>query len=149
MARPVKWSRDLHPIRERALRSRTETWSRLDIQHLFTVGSSSAQSLMKAVGEVQVAGAHFVERQALLAFLDEMVTAPSVEELCAVRYLSSGQHPAVERGLMYSFRCLAHRPALPPTIHVVVGKSWVEAEEVTARSRSYPRGRKTCKKLRK
>ena len=29
MARPVKWSRDLHPIRERAARSRTETWSRL------------------------------------------------------------------------------------------------------------------------
>ena len=68
MARPVKWSRDLHPIREKAVRSKTETWSRRDIEHLFGVGRASAQSLTKAIGEVQaVGGAHFVERLRLLA----------------------------------------------------------------------------------
>src|SRR5579875_742727 len=71
LARPLKWSRDLHLLRERASRSRTETWSRTDIEQLFGIGRASAQSLMKAIGEVQaVAGAHFVERPALLAFLN-------------------------------------------------------------------------------
>ena len=81
MARPVKWSRDLHRLRERAGRSRTETWSRTDLEALFGIGRASAQSLMKAIGEVQaVGGAHFVERPALLQFLDAMIAAPSVEE---------------------------------------------------------------------
>src|SRR5579875_2112591 len=81
MARPVKWARDLHLLRERASRSRTETWSRQDIEALFGVGRATAQTLMKAIGEVQsVAGAHFVERPALLAFLDQVIKAPSVEE---------------------------------------------------------------------
>lgn len=81
MPRPVKWSRDVHSIRDRAARSRTETWSRKDVEHLFGIGPSSAQSLMKAVGEVlTVGGTHFVERSSLLAFLEEMVRAESVEE---------------------------------------------------------------------
>ena len=63
MARPVKWSRDLYPIRERATHARTETWSRKDIEELFGVGRATAQILMKAIGEIQpVGGAHFVER---------------------------------------------------------------------------------------
>ncbi len=81
MARPVKWSRELPAIRERAARSRTETWGRRDIEHLFGVGRASAQSLMKAIGERQpIAGAHFVNRTALLAFLDRMAEAPMMEE---------------------------------------------------------------------
>jgi hypothetical protein len=81
MARPVKWSRDLHPIRDRATRSKTETWSRQDIEQLFNVGRASAQTLMKAIGEVQeVGGTHFVQRASLLSFLDEMIQADSVEE---------------------------------------------------------------------
>ena len=41
---------------------------------------------MKAIGEVQnVAGAHFVERPALLAFLDAMIAAPSVDEALRAR----------------------------------------------------------------
>ena len=81
MPRPVKWSRDLHPIRDRALHSRTETWSRQDIEHLFGIRPSSAQTLMKAIGEVQtVGGTHFVDRGSLLEFLDEMVRADTVEE---------------------------------------------------------------------
>ena len=58
MPRPVKWSRDLHTIRERATRSRTETWSRQDIEQLFNVGRASAQFLLRAIGGVAtVAGA--------------------------------------------------------------------------------------------
>ena len=80
MGRPVKWSRDLHLIRERAASDRTETWGRKDIERLFVVGRATAQSLMKAVGEVQtVGGAHFVERSSLLSFLDEMIVAPDLE----------------------------------------------------------------------
>ena len=63
MPRPVKWSRDLHNIREAANRSRTETWSRPDIERIFAVSRASAQSLMKAIGGVQTVGAsHFVDR---------------------------------------------------------------------------------------
>ena len=80
MARPVKWSRDVHPIRERAARSRTETWSRQDIERLFGISRASAQNLMKAIGEVQaVGGAHFVDRASLLSFLDQMAGADSVD----------------------------------------------------------------------
>jgi hypothetical protein len=92
VARPLKWARDLHLLRERAARSRTETWSRQEIEHLFGVSRATAQTLMKAIGEVAtVGGAHFVERPALLAFLDEMIKAPSVEE--AMRARLAGAEP--------------------------------------------------------
>jgi hypothetical protein len=95
MARPVKWSRDLYPIRERATHSRTETWARKDIERLFDIGRASAQGLMKAIGEVQaVGGAHFVERTSLLAFLDEMVEADSVENALRHRLLEAEAPPA-------------------------------------------------------
>jgi hypothetical protein len=87
MARPVKWSRDLYPIRDRASRSGTETWSRQDIEHLFVIGRASAQNLMKAIGEVQtVGGTHFVDRASLLVFLDEMIAAESVEAALRSRF---------------------------------------------------------------
>ncbi len=41
----VKWTRDLHLLRERASRSRTETWSRQQIEYLFGVGRATAQTL--------------------------------------------------------------------------------------------------------
>jgi hypothetical protein len=44
MGRPVKWSRDLHSIRERAAHARTETWGRVDIEGLFGVGRATAQT---------------------------------------------------------------------------------------------------------
>ena len=94
MARPVKWSRDLHPIRQKAARARTETWSRVDIEELFGIGRASAQSLMKAIGQVEViGGAHFVERPALLLFLDGMMDAPSVDEALRRRMLEAEPPP--------------------------------------------------------
>lgn len=94
MGRPVKWSRDLHSIRERAAHDRTETWGRKDIERLFGVGRATAQSLMKAVGEVQpVGGAHFVERSSLLGFLDEMLAAPELEAALRERLLEAAAPP--------------------------------------------------------
>jgi hypothetical protein len=57
------------------------TWGRVDIEELFGVGRATAQTLMKAIGEVQpVGGAHFVERSSLLSFLDAMIAAPDFDQ---------------------------------------------------------------------
>jgi hypothetical protein len=95
MARPVKWSRDLHSIRERASHSRTETWARGDVERLFDTSRASAQSLMKAIGEVQsIGGTHFVDRTSLLSFLDEMIAADSVEMALRTRMLEADAPPS-------------------------------------------------------
>ncbi len=48
---------------------------------MFSVGRATAQTLMKAIGHIQTIGStHFVDRASLLAFLDAMIAAPSVEE---------------------------------------------------------------------
>ena len=135
MPRPVKWSRDLHPIRERAKRSRTETWSRKDIQILFDVGSSSAQNLMKAIGEVQaVGGTHFVERASLLAFLDEMVVANSVEAALRNRLLQAEAPPAPQPLLVTlppDLRNVMVRD-LPDSIRLSAGRLEIHAPDTEA-----------------
>ena len=111
MARPVKWSRDLHLLRERAAHARTETWSRVEVEALFGIGRASAQSLMKAIGQVQtVGGAHFVERPALLAFLDAMIAAPSVEEALRTRLTEAEPAP----------RLKTLRTCLPPDLRRIM-----------------------------
>lgn len=131
MARPVKWSRDLHPIRHRAARSRTETWSRTDIEELFGIGRASAQSLVKTIGEVQaVGGAHFVERPALLAFLDAMIAAPSVEEALRQRLLEAEAPPkpkALRVSLPEDLR-RARLPDLPANISLSPGRLEITAD---------------------
>ena len=130
MARPVKWSRDLYPIRERAARSSTETWSRTDIEKLFGIGRASAQSLMKAIGQVQaVGGAHFVDRPALLAFLEEMVQAPSADEALRSRLLGAEPAPRT-RTLRVSLPADLRRamlPDLPPNVSLSPGRIEVTA----------------------
>lgn len=94
MARPVKWSRDVHCIRDKALRSSTETWSRQDIEHLFDIARASSQTLMKAIGGIQtVGGTHFVDRISLLGFLDEMIASASIEEALRTRMLKAEPPP--------------------------------------------------------
>ena len=94
MGRPVKWSRDLHSIKERAERDRIETWGRKDVERLFGIGRATAQSLMKAIGEVQpVAGAHFVDRSSILNFLTEMIAAPDLDRALRERMLIAPPPP--------------------------------------------------------
>ncbi len=131
MPRPVKWSRDLHPLRERARRARTETWSRQDVEALFGVGRASAQSLMKAIGEVQaVGGAHFVERPALLAFLDAMIAAPSVEQALRERLAEAepvGRPKTLKVSLPEDLR-RARLPDLPANVSLSPGRIEITAD---------------------
>jgi hypothetical protein len=125
MARPVKWSRDLHAIRERAAHSRTETYARADIERLFDVGRVSAQTLMKAIGEVQPIGsAHFIERSSLLEFLTTMIDAPSIDEALRQRLLDASPPPStapLKIALPSDLRSLTFN-ALPENIRVTQGR---------------------------
>ena len=130
MARPVKWSRELPAIRERAARSRTETWSRRDIEHLFGVGRATAQSLMRAIGELQpVGGAHFVSRAALVAFLDRMAEAPTIEQALRTR-LHEAEPPPRPKPLRVTLPAdlrSAMLPDLPENVQLTPGRIEIEA----------------------
>ena len=135
MSRPVKWSRDLHLIRERALRARTETWSRIDIERLFGVARATAQTLMKAIGEIQpVGGAHFVERSTLLSFLDAMIEAPDFDEAFRARSRKAETPPQTKPlrvSLPSDLRSVTLRD-LPPNILISFGKLEIQAESAEA-----------------
>ncbi len=135
MPRPVQWSRDLQPIRERAQRSRTETWSRQDIEHLFGVSRASAKNLVKAIGGIQTVGAaHFVDRSSLLAFLDEMVAAESVEAALQMRLLEADPVPrpkALRVALPDDLRH-AMLPDLPGNVTLEPGRIEITAESAEA-----------------
>lgn len=135
MARPVKWSRDLHTLHERATRSRVETWSRKDIEALFGVGRATAQTLMKAIGEVQtVAGAHFIDRTSLLAFLNQMVAAPSVEQAFRQR-ADAAEPPPGSKPLRVSLPAdlrSIRLSDLPHNITLAQGLLEIRAETATA-----------------
>ena len=135
MPRPLKWVRDLHLLRERAARSRTETWSRRDVEAFFGVGRATAQSLMKTIGEVQaVGGAHFVERPALLAFLDAMIQAPSVDQAWQERQAAAEPVPR-PRTLKVSLPDDLRRamlPDLPPNVLLEPGRLEIRAETAEA-----------------
>jgi hypothetical protein len=130
MARPVKWSRDLYPIRERAAQSRIETWSRQDIEQLFHVGRATAQTLMKAIGDVQnVGGAHFVDHASLLTFLTDVIAADSVEEGLNARLLSAAPPPSVKplRVSLPSDLRLVMVCHLPVNIRLTTGRLEIDA----------------------
>lgn len=133
MPRPVKWARDLHAIRERAANSTVEAWSRVDIEKLFGVGRATAQTLTRAIGEVNpVAGAHFVDRSSLLAFLDEMIAAPSVEDGLRTR-LTQAPSPPRRRPLKVALpRDLQAKLArdLPDHIRISTGMLTIHASEM-------------------
>ncbi len=125
MPRPVKWSLDLHPIRERAASSRTETWSRQEIESLFSVGRATAQTLMKAIGNIQTIGAtHFVDRTSLLGFLDAMIAVPSVEEGLRARLAEAEPAPARRRMKVSLPPDLRHAmlPDLPANVVLAPGR---------------------------
>jgi len=100
VGRPLKWAVDLHPIRERVLRAKTETWTRRDIENLFEVKRVTAQTLMLAIAEVSiVAGSHLVSRSSLLDFLNQVIQADEPSEALRARQAEAPTAPRQERGL--------------------------------------------------
>ena len=135
MPRPVKWSRDLHTIRDRATRSRIETWSRQDVEQLFNVGRVSAQLLLRAIGGVAtVAGAHFVDRAAVLGFLDAMILAHSVEAALQERLAAADPPPRrtpLRTSLPADLR-QAMLEDLPPNVTLSTGRLEITAPTAVA-----------------
>ncbi len=135
MGRPVKWSRELHSIRERAALARTETWGRVDMEELFGVGRATAQTLMKAVGEVQpVGGAHFVERSSLLSFLDAMIDAPDFDQAFRSRVLEADAPPSpkpIRIALPADLRSIMLKD-LPAQISLSPGRLEITADSAVA-----------------
>jgi hypothetical protein len=135
VGRPVKWSRELYSIRERAAHARTETWGRLDIEELFGVGRVTAQTLMKAIGEVQpVGGTHFVERSSLLSFLDSMMDAPDFDQAYRSRVLEADAPPSpklLRVALPSDLRSIMLRD-LPENISLSPGRLEITAESAVA-----------------
>ena len=79
MARTVSWRHHAGFIADRVRRSVTETWTRRDLERAFGVKRATAQSLMRAVGDVQnVGGTYLVSRAALLQYLEAVYTAPDL-----------------------------------------------------------------------
>ena len=99
------------------------------------MGRATAQMLMKAVGEIQpVGGAHFVERPALLSFLDAIIAAPSVEEGLRNRRLEAEPPPKAKPlrvSLPQDLRS-AMMPDLPGNIKLTPGRLEIEAPTATA-----------------
>jgi hypothetical protein len=80
MARTLKWRARVPEIRLRVEHSVIETWTRRDVEDLFALKRAAAQLLMKAIGEVQnIGGTHLIERNSLLAFLDQIERAENPE----------------------------------------------------------------------
>ena len=131
MPRPIPWSRDLHSLREKVAHSRTETWSRQDIERLFGIRRVSAQNLFKAIGNVQTVGAaHFVDRASLLAFLNEMIAADSVEAALQQR-LAAAEPPARPKALRVSLPDDLRRamlPDLPANVSLSPGRIEITAD---------------------
>lgn len=76
MARLIKWRHDVHSILARVRNSKTETWTRYDLEIAFCVKRASAQSLMKAIGNVDnLGGKHVVSRDSIISYLEAMIQA--------------------------------------------------------------------------
>ena len=94
MAKPISWAIRAHEIRDRVRRATADVWSRQDLEELFEVKRVTAQSLMRSIGEVQyIGGTHFVGRDVLLGFLDEMVKADNIASALQTRLLQAEPPP--------------------------------------------------------
>lgn len=98
MARPIKWRDRVYELRERVKNSRIETWTRPDLQNLFDVSRASAQSLMKAIGDVQQLGPiHVVSRSSLLSYLESLIAADDLTKMHRDRLVQSAPVPRPRR----------------------------------------------------
>jgi hypothetical protein len=98
MPKPVSWSYRTHEIRERVQHSKTQTWTRRDIEDLFEVKRATAQTLMKAIGGVQnIGGTHLLDREALLEFLEQTIAADDVSGAVRSRRQEAAPSPQPRR----------------------------------------------------
>jgi hypothetical protein len=128
VAKTISWSDRAYSIRERVSRSSLQTWRRRDIEDLFEVKRASAQNLMRLIGNVQSIGStHFLDRSALLLFLDEVVAAERVSEAVAKRLDVTEPTPSRRSRKLLRF-------ALPRDLRSVMAKDLPSNIEVSAGS---------------
>ena len=135
MAKRIQWAYRIAELRASTARSQVETYARRDIEHLFSLGRVQAQQIMRAVGGRQaVAGAHFVERPALLAFLDEMAEAPSVAEGLRARLAEAEPAPRRKplRVRLPAELRTAMLPDLPENVRLAPGRLEIDAPTAEA-----------------
>ena len=133
MARPVKWITRLHEIRQRVLNSKIETWDRQAIENLFDVRRVTAQSLMRAIGELSnVAGAHLTSRSSLLDFVDYVLAADDMDLAVRTRIDTAAAAPSQKKGLRLpipdEFRAV-RLADLPKDIKIAPGLLTIEGED--------------------
>lgn len=133
MARPVKWTRNLHSIRERVLHSKLETWDRKAVQDLFDVRRVTAQNLMRAIGELSnVGGAHLTSRSSLLEFVDYVLAADDMNLATRARLDTAAPAPPQKKGLQVplpeSLRSV-RLADLPENIKVAPGSLKIEGRD--------------------
>jgi hypothetical protein len=94
MAKTHSWGPRAPDILARVAASSRQSWRRPDIERLFEVRRATAQMLMKLTGGLHLVGAtHLVDRSSLVAFLEEVLEAPTVAEGVARRWLAAEPAP--------------------------------------------------------
>ncbi len=116
MAKTLSWAPRAPDILARVAGSTRQSWRRPDIERLFEVRRATAQTLMKLIGDLHlIGGTHVLDRSSLLAFLEEVLAAPSVAEGVARRWLALEPVPD-GRGLRQL------HTALPPDLHSIMAR---------------------------
>jgi hypothetical protein len=125
MARTLAWRARIPEIRQRVENSVVETWTRKDLENVFELKRAAAQLLMRAVGEVHnLGGIHVVERNSLLAFLDQIKQADDPEAVRREKILLAEPVPKprhLKNTLPHDLRSVMIRD-LPPEIVLSHGR---------------------------
>jgi hypothetical protein len=116
LAKTISWAPRAPEIRNHVEHSTRQTWRRPDIERLFEVRRATAQTLMKLIGELHLVGStHVLDRSSLVAFLDEVLAAPTVTEGVRRRWLAVEPAP--------DGRGLRQLPtSLPPELHSIMAR---------------------------
>lgn len=125
MARTMKWRNQIYEIAARVRNSRTETWTRTDLERVFDLKRASVQTLMKAIGGVEdLGGKHVVSRDSLLSYLDALIKADDAGQEHRTRVAEAQPVPrprTLERAVPEDLRSIMVRD-LPPEITIEPGR---------------------------
>ncbi|WP_124846795.1 hypothetical protein [Acidipila sp. EB88] len=125
MARTVSWRHRAGEIAERVRHSVTESWTRRDLERVFAVQRVTAQSLMRAIGEVQnIGGTYLVSRAALLRYLEAVDSADDLTAAHRERLLFAEPVPrprSLKVDLPEDLHAVMLRD-LPPEIQIEPGR---------------------------